>query len=76
MTTAKQMEKEVNQVKISKLGFPTQKQNNKTIDIAQLQPVNRNSLQQPDYLPKKYSDNEYRNNINRKAKVEIPPAID
>jgi hypothetical protein len=73
---AKQREKESNQIKVSKLGFPTQKQNNNTIDMAQLQPANRGSLQKPDFLPKKYSDNEHRNGINRKTKVEIPPAID
>ena len=76
MVTVKQKERDTKQVKISKLGFPTHKQNNNTIDMAQLQPANRGPLQKPDFLLKKYSDNEYPNAVNRKIKVEIPPAID
>jgi len=72
---SKQKEKEMTQVKVTKLGFPTQKQNNNSIDMAQLQPANRGSLQKVDFLPKKYSDNQYQNGINRKTKVDIPPAI-
>lgn len=62
---AKLKQKQIKITKISKLGFPEQKQNNNnTIDMAQLKSPNR-----ADFIPKKYSDTENRNNVNRKTKV-------
>ena len=43
--------------------------------MAQLQAPNRKNIEIPDFLPKKYSDNEHRNNLNRKTKAEIPPIV-